>query len=200
MKEITDKIISHLGDSIKRKQDNEKYGTENKEDLDEDEFEALKDENDVEDEFNCALAELIGGLFESHKEMALHLVDTIYEEILPNVLTDNVTSKMNRFGLFLVDDMIEYLGIEYIPKIWPEMADIILNFAVHKVAETRQAAVYGIGVLAEKSQENFKPLASRCLEALYKALSMKKCSEDTEKTLAYARDNTVAAMGKILKS
>jgi hypothetical protein len=72
----------------------------------------LDDDNDTEEDLHVALAELIGVLFKTHKELTLPLVDLLYNNILSKVLQPGLSDKMHKFGLFLVDDMIEFLGIE----------------------------------------------------------------------------------------
>ncbi len=72
----------------------------------------LEDDNDIEEDLHVALAELIGTLFKTHKELTLPLVELLYNNILSKVLQPNLSDKMHKFGIFLIDDMIEFLGIE----------------------------------------------------------------------------------------
>jgi len=62
---------------------------------------------------------------------------------------------MHKFGIFIIDDMIEFLGMELIPDLFPHLCEALLRFACHKSCAVRQAAAYGIGVLSEKSNEIF---------------------------------------------
>ena len=36
---------------------------------------------------------------------------------------------IHKFGVFLVDDMIEFLGIELIPEEWPYLSEALLRYA-----------------------------------------------------------------------
>jgi hypothetical protein len=46
----------------------------------------LDDDNDTEEDLHVALAELIGALFKTHKELTMPLVDLLYTSILKNCL------------------------------------------------------------------------------------------------------------------
>jgi len=58
---------------------------------------------------------------------------------------------MHKFGIFLVDDMVEYLGYQLIGDKWLNLLEALIKYSNSKVCYVRQAAVYGIGIFAEKS-------------------------------------------------
>lgn len=93
----------------------------------------------------------MGILFKTHKELTLGIVETLYTHVLSKALQENQSEEMHKFGIFIIDDMIEFLGIELIPEKWPHLCEALLRFACHKSCSVRQAAAYGIGVLSEKS-------------------------------------------------
>jgi len=140
--------------SDKRKAENEKYKKEEG-DLDDEEIELIDEDNDIEENLHVAIAELMGSMFKTHQELTLPLVDLLYNQILSKVLDPTLSDKMHKFGLFLIDDMIEFLGIELIQDKWPALSEALIKYALDKVCFVRQAAVYGIGVLAEKSTNTF---------------------------------------------
>lgn len=56
---------------------------------------------------------------------------------------------MHKFGIFLIDDMVEYLGFDLCgQERWHDFARALATFSQSNVAFVRQAAVYGIGVFA----------------------------------------------------
>lgn len=93
----------------------------------------------------------MGVLFKTHKELTLGIVETLYSQVLSHALQEKQSEEMHKFGIFIIDDMIEFLGIELIPEKWPHLCEALLRFACHKSCAVRQAAAYGIGVLSEKS-------------------------------------------------
>lgn len=196
--EFTEKVIEALRKSDNRKSENKTYVAANKDDFDEDDHYYMEEENKNEEELQCALADLMGALFVSHKDMTLNLVQYIQKELLPKVFDESVSYIMNKFGIFLIDNMIEFLGIELIPENWPYFTEILIQYSTHHRPELRQAAVYGLGVLAEKSKEKFTLVSEACLKALYASIQLKK--DTTRKDdYFYARDNAVSALGKIIK-
>jgi hypothetical protein len=197
LNEISQNLIKLLVESDKRKLENEKYKSEG--DVDEEEVELLDEENSTEEDLQIAVAELIGSLFKTHKEMTLPLVELLCNEVLAKVLQPQLSEKMHKFGIFLIDDMIEHLGIELIPDRWPILLEALIRYSTDKSCTVRQAAVYGIGILAEKSKETFAKVSPKCIETLYEAL---KIPGDNEKAKVYGhcKDNTVSALGKIIKN
>jgi len=196
IEEMSLKILRTLEDSDLRKAENEKYKVQD--DVEDDEILAVDEESDKEEELQVELAQLIGFLFKTHKELTLPLVEIIYTKVLSKVLQPGVSDKMHKFGLFLVVDMIEFLGIELIPDKWPHLSEALLSFATDKNCLVRQASVYGIGVLAEKSKEAYTLMSEICLKKLLEALNMPQ-SDDSDKKHGYAKDNVVSSLGKIIK-
>jgi len=39
---------------------------------------------------------------------------------------------MHKFAIFVIDDMIEFLGIELIPDKWPSLCEALLRFSSDK--------------------------------------------------------------------
>ena len=197
IEETSVRILRVLRDSDQRKTENENYKKEG--DVEAEELEVLNDDNDQEEDLHVGIAELIGILFKTHKELTLPLVNVLYTEVLTKVLQPGLSDKMHKFGLFLIDDMIEYLGIELIPNEWPHLSEALLKYATDKTCFVRQAALYGIGVLALKSKDAFAPLAETCLVKILEALKIPKGNE-SDRVYGFARDNAVSALGKIIQA
>lgn len=108
----------------------------------------------MEEELQVAIAELIGILFKTHKEQTLQLADLLYSQVLPKVLDPSVSDRMHKFGLFLIDDMVEFLGFDLMSAKWNDFATALKMFAQDKSCQVRQAAVYGIGIFAISTPTN----------------------------------------------
>ena len=55
-----------------------------------------------------------------------------------------------KLGLYILDDFIEYLGASFFSQEdYTIIVKTICNFAGNKSASSRQAAAYGIGVIAQ---------------------------------------------------
>lgn len=157
-------------------------------------------EKDIEEieEVLVSIADVMGTLFNTHKELSLEIVKRLLTELLPKYFLEKASHFEKKMGLFILDDMIEFLGQNLLENIWMDIARIILSYSDCKVTELRQAACYGIGEFCKHTVKNFNIYANDCLEALSRSLAVNADGEDDEEW-GHARDNAVAALGKIIK-
>jgi len=200
LNEVNECILKTLKISDERKTENKELYNDNNDEYDDEDEEMLDATNNLEDELHLALAELIGTLFKVYKEITLPLAKMIYRDILPTVLNKDLPMNIQKFGLFLIDDMIEHLGIELIPEEWPHLSEVLLRYATNEHIHLRHAAIYGIGWLGERSKETFKQMADTCMQVLYQGLSIRKKKDEDADEYGSAKDNIVAAFGKLIRS
>lgn len=173
----------------------------NEEELDEEEKEMVDEEIKQEEEVQVAISELIGALFKTHKTMTLGLANYLIYNILPKVFVENQTENMLKFGIFLIDDIVEFLGYDLLPNEWASFATVLLKYTSETSCVLRQAACYGLGIFAERTPAailNAETL-QLWLNSLLEAVKIPKGSEK-EKTYGHCRDNGIAAIGKIIKA
>ncbi|CAD8079878.1 unnamed protein product [Paramecium primaurelia] len=197
--ELSDKVFKLLLESDKRRAENENLAKE--EDVDEDEKNAIKEDTETEENLHGKIAECIGSLFKTHKEFVLPLYEIICNQILQKVLDQHKSAKMHQFGLCLIDYMIEFLGFPYIQNHFIDLAQALTIYAVDKICSVRQVAVYGIGLMAINTpQELYLQVSQSLLKALVDSLKAQKDQDDNEKHFGQARDHSISALGKIIKS
>lgn len=113
--------------------------------------------------------------------------------------------KRLKFGLFVLDDMVEHLGPNYFPAAdYSVIVQTVCSFAGNKSASLRQASAYGIGVIAQHGGHAFVPHADFCLQALRGAVEFQMSAKVQEKKSKqdqyhHARDNAIASIGKVIK-
>lgn len=100
--------------------------------------------------------------------------------------------------------MVEFLGPDFLGPVYPQIVQQICNYTNSKYAAIRQAAVYGIGMVAQHGGQTFSPLSMLCLQSLKTAIDFPLDASTKEKKskltqFHHARDNAVAALGKVLK-
>lgn len=99
--------------------------------------------------------------------------------------------------------MVEYLGYQKLGNIWPNLLEALIKYSCSKTCYVRQAAVYGIGMFAEKSvgyiNDSNVVLLTNMLQALKDSLAIPQGEEKT-KVYGHTRDNSIAAIGRILKN
>jgi len=175
-------------------------GDEDFEDEDDQVLDYINENTKNEEELHCAVADLIGAVFFIYKEDSLSLAGYLYKDVLPKVLNSELSVYMNKFGLLIVNNMIECLGLELIQNELPTLSEIIIKYATSKEAELRKTAANGIRLLADVTKEHFQQICNYCLTALGEALKATKQSGEKNELFKSAKENVVAAFGQIIKS
>lgn len=201
LSEFSKHVFKFLSESDKRKMEDEK--TKLQDDMEDDDIELLDQEVEVEEDLQVQIAELLGILFKTHQQESMEIANYIYTTILPQSLDAKVSPKMHKFGIFLVDDMVEYLGYQLLADKWMNLLEALLKYSKSKICYVRQAAVYGIGIFAEKSvgffnESNMSSLTVM-IQTLKESLDIPQGEEKT-KVYGHTKDNSIAAIGRILKN
>lgn len=103
-----------------------------------------------------------------------------------------------------MDDMVEYLGPEVLGAHYANVAGQIIKFCSSPVAALRQAAAYGIGVMAKNGGAAFATVVNECLLGLKQAIDYQMPAAIQEKKskakqFKHAKDNAVSALGKVIR-
>ncbi len=87
-------------------------------------------------------------LFKTHKDITLPLANYLITNILPNILKPGQSDNAYKLAIFMIDDMVEHLGYDRLQSNWFYFSTVLVNFTREKNCEVRQAACYGLGILA----------------------------------------------------
>lgn len=109
-----------------------------------------------------SVAELIGVLFKTHPLLSGGIVQNLFETLLSESLKSEEKQK-NKFALFVMDDMVEYLGPEILGAQYVHVAQQIIRFSGAPNPAMRQASSYGIGVMAKNGGASFGTILNECL-------------------------------------
>jgi len=178
----------------------EKKETEKDDEEDSDDENLDEVEKDIEEieQIQSDIADVIGFLFKSHRELSGDIVNKVLQEMLPKYFRQDASNFEIKMGIFIADDMIEYLGQDYLKNVWNDLSKAVINFCDNSDCSIRQAACYGIGVFAQHTKFDFNLYFNTCLDALVRALAVQP-RENEEYEWGLARDNAVASLGKIIK-
>lgn len=172
--------------------------------LDQEDLALLKEEGKNEYDLQLCAAELLGSLFKTHQPFVADLVNTLRTVTLNGAFTSGIQKRL-KFGLFVLDDMVEHLGPSYFnPADYMVIVQTVCSYANNKSASLRQASCYGIGAIAQHGGESFASHSELCLNSLNEAIQYQmtgRVNEKKEKSTQFhhARDNAIASLGKILK-
>ena len=119
-----------------------------------------------------AFSDAIGALFKTHKEYCMEIAGKMVNDVLPKYFKNTATNFEKKMGLFIMDDMIEFLGQELLSAIWNDIFKILLQYVENNSCEIRQAASYGLGQFITNTKNNYEIYAKDCLDILFRALKV----------------------------
>jgi hypothetical protein len=145
-----------------------------------------------------AFSDAIGAIFKTHKEFSMEIAKKMVSDVLPKYFQEDASNFEKKMGLFIMDDMVEFLGQELLGQIWPDISKTLMTYVDHPACEIRQAASYGLGEFIKHTNVDYDKYAENVLTTLYKGLEI---NSDGEKNDEYqsAQDNIVTAIGKLIK-
>lgn len=143
------------------------------------------------------IVESAGALFKVYHSAVLPLFDQLLLPSCQAMLQPTAISSDRVAALCVFDDIIEHCSADggssrYVPVLFPAF----VQYAGDESAEVRQAAVYGLGVLAEHGpNDQFDDAMQQqaCMRLLATVEHPEAYSEDN----ASASDNAVSALGKL---
>lgn len=137
--------------------------------------------------------------------MVSNLITSLRAKLLQEAFASGET-KRQKFALFILDDIVEHLGPSYFEATdYQFMVKTVCSFVTSKNSSLRQAAAYGVGVIAKSSgAEHFGPIMQDCCQALKGGIDLAATGKIKEKKLKlnqfnHARDNAIASLGKIIQ-
>ncbi|XP_077153239.1 importin-5 [Ranitomeya variabilis] len=164
------------------------------EDYDEQVEESLQDEDDNDVYILTKVADILHSIFSSYKEKVLPW----FEQLLPlivNLICPHRPWPDRQWGLCIFDDIIEHCS----PTSF-QYAEYFLRPLLQSICdnspEVRQAAAYGVGVMAQFGGDNYRPF---CTEAVPLLVGVIQAPDSKTKENINATENCISAVGKIMK-
>jgi len=156
--------------------------------------ETLMDEDDEDAYILSKIADILHSFFGTHKESFL----PVFEKIMPyfvELLQADRPFSDKQWALCVWDDVIEHTGpVSF--KYREFFLDHMVNALTDKTAEVRQAAAYGVGVIAQCGGEVYADVCAQCIPRL---VSVAEHPEAKAVENGPATDNAVSAIVKIIQ-
>lgn len=196
------KLLEKKG-NVENSLNNKKKGKKEADDDSDDEEERLEKElkEDIEEieDIQGEMTDLIGKLFATHKAYSEDVINVVINNLIPKYFRSDASTFEIKMGIYLVDDIVEFLGQDSMTKdLWHQMAKALITFATNEECTLRQASLYGLGVFAKETKKDFNLYSNECLSSIFQGLGIPSDNQD-EYDWGLARDNGVAALGKIIK-
>ncbi|KAG9262144.1 importin-5 [Astyanax mexicanus] len=154
--------------------------------------EASSDENDVY--ILTKVSDILHSVFSSYKEKVLPWFEQLLQLIV-NLVCPHRPWADRQWGLCIFDDVIEHCS----PSSF-KYAEYFLRPMIQSLCDTspevRQAAAYGIGVMAQFGGESYRPF---CTEAIPLLIGVIQAAESKAKENVNATENCISAVGKVMR-
>jgi len=151
-----------------------------------------------EDRVHTSISEVFGALFRTHTEAAVPVVVYLYDNVLRVFLDPTACDEDHKFSLYIIDDIVEYVGPARVAEQWGYLLEALLRYATAGSEAVRQAACYGLGQFAQRTAPAlFCDWSATVLQALSAAISLPRGK--SARAFGQARDHAVAAVGRVLR-
>jgi len=179
LEDYQERVKARLEDSAEKEE-----GEEESEDV----LFAIEDDQNLLSDMNKAFHTIfknMGTAFLPHWEKLLNYYD---------VFVRNSDPTQRQWAICIFDDVLEFCG----PQSWNYQSHIIeplVNGMQDEVPANRQAAVYGVGVVAHKGGPTWAEFVAASLPTLFQVCSRPNAKEDDD---VYATENACASIAKVL--
>lgn len=158
----------------------------------------LEEDIAMEEQLQVTIAELIGSIFKTHKEVSATVANYVFQNAIPQALSQQ-SKALHKFGIFLIDDMVDYLGYTICQDKWNYFVEVFLQFSTNEDIELRTAAIFGLGKLPERTPADvFVNYRDRILASVNQAYNIPIAQGMKEKNFLKHRDNCISVLGKML--
>lgn len=191
------KVANLLKDSLEMcfTRAGERHVQRQDEDYDEQVEEELEEADEEDEETLKKVADVMHSLFLTHGSTLLPFFDQLLP-IFTSMLADDRPPSHKQWALCVFDDLLEHASSSC-HKYQSYFLDQMIKCVTSKHASVRQAAAYGIGVMAQFCSKDF---SQACLDAL-PLLTLSIQAPDAKQDLhnINATENAVSAVSKICK-
>ncbi|XP_055020166.1 importin-5 [Boleophthalmus pectinirostris] len=164
------------------------------EDYDEQVEETLQDEDENDVYILTKVSDILHSIFSSHKENVL----LWFEQLLPLIIELLRAERPwadRQWGLCIFDDVVEHCSPSSF-KYADYFLGPMLQSLIDPVPEVRQAAAYGVGVMAQYGGANY---CKFCKEAIPRLVGVIQAPDSRSKENVNATENCISAVGKVMR-
>lgn len=193
--EMMDKGIGTLLRLIKdvESRRNTRKNKQKDEDHDEEEQEKIDEEEERDEDIVAGSVEILGLFCKFNKELFLKKMKEFIVPLISHFIQPSNSAPNRQSALCLLDDIIEFTGAACLPFV-AEFFPHCLNYVSDVDPTVRQAAVFGMGVIAQSGEHH---VASSIPEILKRLVQVIASSDSKSEKYINSTENAIAAVGKI---
>lgn len=164
------------------------------EDYDEQVEESLQDEDENDVYILTKVSDILHSVFSSYNEKVLPWFEQLLQLIVQLICPTRPWAD-RQWGLCIFDDVVEHCS----PASF-KYAEYFLRPMLQSLCDTspevRQAAAYGVGVMAQYGGETYRPF---CTEAIPLMVRVIQAADSRVKENVNATENCISAVGKVMR-
>ncbi|XP_061745785.1 importin-5 [Nerophis ophidion] len=164
------------------------------EDYDEQVEESLQDEDENDVYILTKVSDILHSVFSSYKEKVLPWFEQLLQLIV-QLICPNRPWADRQWGLCIFDDVVEHCSPSSF-KYAEYFLQPMLQSLCDNSPEVRQAAAYGVGVMAQYGGESYRPF---CTEAIPLLVRVIQATDSRLKENVNATENCISAVGKVMR-
>ncbi|XP_052402072.1 importin-5 [Carassius gibelio] len=164
------------------------------EDYDEQVEETLQDEDDNDVYILTKVSDILHSIFSSYREKVLPWFEQLLQ-LFVNLICPHRPWADRQWGLCIFDDVIEHCSpssFKYAEYFLRPMMQALCDSS----PEVRQAAAYGVGVMAQFGGESYRPAFTEAVPLLVGVI---QSPDSRAKENANATENCISAVAKVMK-
>uniref|UniRef100_A0A8C1ZXL6 Karyopherin (importin) beta 3 n=1 Tax=Cyprinus carpio TaxID=7962 RepID=A0A8C1ZXL6_CYPCA len=164
------------------------------EDYDEQVEETLQDEDDNDVYILTKVSDILHSIFSSYREKVLPWFEQLLQLIV-NLICPHRPWADRQWGLCIFDDIIEHCSPSSF-KYGEYFLRPMMQALCDSSPEVRQAAAYGVGVMAQFGGESYRPAFTEAVPLLVGVI---QSPDSRAKENANATENCISAVAKVMK-
>ncbi|XP_053719016.1 importin-5 [Synchiropus splendidus] len=164
------------------------------EDYDEQVEETLQDEDENDVYILTKVSDILHSVFSSYKENALPWFEQLLQLIVQLILPERPWAD-RQWGLCIFDDVVEHCSPSSFKYAGCFLQSMLQSLTDMK-PEVRQAAAYGVGVMAQFGGESYR---AACMDAVPLLFQTIQAGDSRSKENVNATENCISAVGKVLR-
>jgi importin-5 len=179
-------VLEHYKKRVAERQEEAKDGDDEEED--EETMMAIEDDQTLLSHMNKAFH----GIFRNQGPSFLPYFETVIAYCAEFARANDATQR--QWAICIYDDVLEYCDQQSF-RYSDRIIQPIVNGLTDDFAANRQAAVYGVGVMAQKGGASWTQVVAQCLPLLFQACSRPNARDEDD---VYATENACASIAKVL--
>jgi hypothetical protein len=155
----------------------------------------IREELEKEDSVSSEIVEIVGTLLRHHPDSSLTAFQEILYPMVGELIQKNRSTSERQLAICMFDDIVQYTKQKSL-SLFDNFLPFLLEYCLDTHPGVRQAACYGLGIVAQEGGEKIKPYIRRIVELLIQVITSK---DSRSEKYAAPTENAISSIGRILR-